>query len=520
MMQRLIFWYFVCLATISASFGDAWRLKNPRKIFQRKFGGRNHPRVHSFKFRGGAEDGDKDSSFITPAPFVDEPQVWAENKMALILMDTFAPYHCFYLAHRAKVIYGCAVIPVVSNYMKGYFLLRQPEDLDRLMSMCMPTEDQKEDWTKPLKDFELVAVACESDSGLADAERLSVLLKTTHQNGINEARRNKYYMIQHCLASGLPVVKQKLCNSVEEACGFASELGLGSRPDVCVVVKPVRGVGSEDVCLAKDIESVKEAFKCIYGGTVFGSPQEKHQNVLLQEFAVGQEYAIDTVSKDGEHKIAAVWIYDKRPANGASFVYYATKIYDGPDLEDICSHVRQSLDALEIKFGITHSEVIMTKEGCRLVEVNCRQHNMDFLPLVMRCIGYNVFDVLLAAYFDEKDPLLFPMETEPERLKWDLLPPIPSSRMNGAMVHLVNYANGTLTNLNEEALTEIQEMKSVLDLEVYPPFLQVDNKIFPTVDIRTDAGWVQMVNPNDTEFQRDYDRIIELMPTLFDVKSI
>lgn len=29
------------------------------------------------------------------------------------------------------------------------------------------------------------------------------------------------------------------------------------------------------------------------------------------------KYVVDTVSRDGEHKCCQVWIYDKRPANGA-----------------------------------------------------------------------------------------------------------------------------------------------------------------------------------------------------------
>ena len=50
--------------------------------------------------------------------------------------------------------------------------------------------------------------------------------------------------------------------------------------------------------------------------------------VLVQEFAHCQEYVIDTVSRYGELKIVAIWKYDKRSANGAPFVYYATKLLD------------------------------------------------------------------------------------------------------------------------------------------------------------------------------------------------
>ena len=66
---------------------------------------------------------------------------------------------------------------------------------------------------------------------------------------------------------------------------------------------------------------------------------------------------------------------------------------------------------------------------------------------------------------------------------------------------------------------EIQKMESVIDLEVYSPFLEIGNEICPTVDIRTDCGWVQLLNSDPEAFTRDYDRIIELMKSLFEVEE-
>mmetsp|Transcript_495 Transcript_495/g.800 ORF Transcript_495/g.800 Transcript_495/m.800 type:complete len:558 (+) Transcript_495:36-1709(+) len=463
-------------------------------------------------------------------PFIDEASPPARKKIALVLMDSFCVFHGGVLCRRAHFCYGITIVPIFSNYMKGFFEMQQPPDMDHLMSMCMPSEEEKEAWMKPLEGYELLAVVCESDSGLPDAERLESLLNTTFQNGFNEARRNKYMMMEKMREKGIPVVKQRLCTSVEEAIAFSRELGIEeykegkSTPQdqltsTSVVVKPVRGVGSEDVSLCQSIASVEKAFQQIYGGTVFGSPREKHQSVLVQEFAEGQEYAIDVVSKNGEHKVAAVWKYDKRPANGASFVYFATKLYDGPEVAEISDYLRRCLDTLQVSWGITHSEIIVTTSGPRLVEVNCRQHNMDFLPLTMECIGYNVFDMLLTAYLGDKDPDIFPPEPgAQQRLDWELLPRNPSVRMSGAMVHLVCFANGTLTRVNEDALREIQNMDSVVDLEVYPPFLHVGNEIRPTTDIRTDSGWVQLIHPDPDQFQKDYDRIIELMPSILEAK--
>jgi len=326
-------------------------------------------------------------------------------------------------------------------------------------------------------------------------------------------------------------------------------------------VKPIRGCASDDVFLCESLESVHSAYETIKGSTVLGSPTKKHESVLVQEYAVGQEYAVDTVSKDGKLKIAAVWKYDKRPQpatieqgmvtddeptineennqnNGGSDqmdgryrqVYYATKLYDDGDdavkneendplLPGIYQYLDDCFNALDIQWGITHSELIITSDGPRLVEVNCRQHNMDFVPLTDNAIGYNLYDMLLAAYFgDDDDQDIEPDVNKDARVKWDLLPDYPSTRMNAAMVHLVNDKKGILKGLNKNALYEIQAMDSVLDLEVFPEFLEPGiSMIEPTVDIKSDAGWIQLLHPDREIFQRDFERIMELMPTLFEI---
>jgi hypothetical protein len=503
----------------------------------------------------------------------------------LILMDSFCEVHGQFLAERARDAYGAATLPVYSDYMRGYFLhLRPddgPEDIGESLSMCMPSsEEEAGEWRSRLDDafasmgvpgYELVALVCDSDSGLAHAEQLADWLNVTTRNpgGVRDERRDKYLMGETIRSAGIPSLRQRLCGSREEAVEFATTLLLAatsptasssydgddsddgedrsSVPPSClgggggggrnrVVVKPVRGVGSHDVYLCDDPDSVAVAFDRIHGSGVFGSPGRRHGAVLVQEFARGQEYAIDTVSRDGELKIVAVWKYDKRPANGAPFVYYATRLFDDSDdsgEEPICpalyAYLESCLQALDVRWGITHSEVIVTPDGPRLVEVNCRQHNMNFLLLTMGGIGYNSYDVLLAAFFGRDgggdvaaaSENITPIDggDEEDRLEWDLIPHIPTTRMNAAMVHLVNSEDGTLKRANDEALHEIEAMASVVDMEVYGEFLEVGRRIRLTVDIKSDAGWIQLVHPDAEVFETDFRRIVELMPKLFEVES-
>jgi biotin carboxylase len=352
---------------------------------------------------------------------------------------------------------------------------------------------------------------------------------------VNEARRNKYLTNQMVQDAGLDTVKQKSCKSLKEAEEFATTLGLedgAENASTMVVVKPLRGVASDDVHLCSDMASLRAAFNKIYQSAVFGSAtSSKHENVLVQEFATGTEYAIDVVCKDGERKVAALWKYDKRAVNDAPFVYFSTQLVAavGEDVEQaVCEYVFNALDALGIRWGLHHVEVIVEKTSTdtirvRLVEVNCRQHNTDFRPLTNAVVGYNALDMTLTAYLgdgsdSQQNKHQYPLETEHLRLKWNTLPTLPSTLAYGAIVHFVSFVEGTISRIRFDILNEMEELDSVMDMEVYPQFLEVGNEIEKTKDIRTDTGWAHIMNDDKIKFQADYQRLVELMAEMFEVE--
>ena len=420
---------------------------------------------------------------------------------ALILMDAFCRYHGDYLAARAQDYPGTAVIHVLGDYLYGYLQSTQPDE--QWENMRLPKDNEIDEWKKNFKDMKLVGVYCESDSGLEDAEQLREQLEVQCQDTpvVLPARRDKYLMNEKVGEAGLAVAKQKLCRSVESAKEFANELLAANER---VVVKPRRGVASESVYLCENLQDVEDAWNKITQTAVFGS-RGKHETVLVQEYLSGTEYAVDIVSRDGQHKVAAVWRYDKRPVNEAAFCYFKTELVDentDPNVSGVCDYAESALSALGVKWGLSHNEVIVTERGPMLVEVNCRQHNMDFAPLAMACIGYNALDLALEAFLGSRE-------------NWDGYPDHPSLRAFGCMAHLVNYKTGRLMNMFH--FGELNDLPSVLDWEVYENFATPGLEIQPTVDIRSDAGWVQMINDDREALLRDFEQIVEWMPTMFQV---
>lgn len=252
------------------------------------------------------------------------------------------------------------------------------------------------------------------------------------------------------------------------------------------------------------------------------SPQY-HTNVLVQEYLYGTEYAIDVVSRNGEHKVTAVWRYEKNASRrgynnqgnnntNAPFCYYRTELIDetmvDPELfETICQYVTQSLTALGVRYGVSHNEVMVPFNRPHqpyLIEINCRQHNMDFIPIVMNCLGYNAIDVTMIAYLGDD-------------ATWDSIPCRPPVlRRYGSMVHLVNSAPAGYLWNNHPILDRMMKLDSVYDAEVYEKFCTAGCYIAsPTLDIRSDAGWVQLIHDDADVIERDYLQIVDWMPRMF-----
>jgi len=285
----------------------------------------------------------------------------------------------------------------------------------------------------------------------------------------------------------------------------------------------LRGVASNRVSLCRTEFSVRYATQCILGTTVFGTFDERYDAVLLQDFLPGKEYAVDTVSKNGQHKTAAIWNYEKistttttddaddgAPQN-QPFVYSCSRLVSGDDprhpAEKIVSYVESVLDALGVKWGMAHTEVKVAPDGTiRLIEVNVRQHNANFAPMCQACVGYNALDLCLSAYLHDDDG-----DTEDE---FGMAPRVPILRFAGNEVSLICFVEGTVTAVNH--LEEIEDMESVVGMEVYPNF-EIGCGVQKTVDIRTDAGFIHLIHEDEEVLDRDYQRICVLMQTMFEV---
>jgi hypothetical protein len=202
-------------------------------------------------------------------------------------------------------------------------------------------------------------VACiaggEAGVDLADilSERLSV---RTNGTGVPN-RRDKKLQQELIRKYGLRSIRQAAGSDFKEVESFLRNERFP------LVLKPVESAGSDGVQLCHSFEEAKDHFHLLMKSQMVNGGD--CPSVLCQEFLKGKEYVVDHVSRDGVHKTVMLWVYDKRPVHGSAFVYFGCVPVDSdsPEARILIPYVRGVLDAMGIKNGPTHAEVMMTPDG-------------------------------------------------------------------------------------------------------------------------------------------------------------
>ena len=209
--------------------------------------------------------------------------------------------------------------------------------------------------------------------------------------------RDKSRMKDVLRANGIPCARHALAHSLHEAETFGSKSGYP------LVVKPPAGAGAQQTFRVENAEQLRSAL-----GSLRPSAQ---QPVLLEEFIVGEEQSLETISIDGK----AVW--------HSLTHYYPTPLHvlenpwiqwclvlphevDDPRYDDIKDAARRALTALGMSTGLTHmewfrrrdgsvaiSEVAARPPGAQITTLVSRAHDIDFVQAWARLMIFNTFDV-------------------------------------------------------------------------------------------------------------------------------
>ena len=198
-------------------------------------------------------------------------------------------------------------------------------------------------------------------------------------NGMQSAliSTNKHLMRHAFEENGLPSPK-----SIQVEADGELDLSGFSWP---VIVKPTDRSGSRGIFLIKSPDQIREAVQS-------ACEESFEKKALIEEFADGEEFSVEYVSFAGEHHFLTV---TRKFTTGAPRFIEIGHLEPSGLPEEMIRRIQEivprALDALGIRYGASHSELKIDREGkIRLIEIGGRMGG--------DCIGSDL--VYLSTGFD------------------------------------------------------------------------------------------------------------------------
>jgi ATP-grasp domain len=222
-----------------------------------------------------------------------------------------------------------------------------------------------------LREYQPLCVIPGAETGVELAEALVelVLPGTGNVPGLAAARRDKWAMAEAVTAAGITGLRQICSADTDEIDRWLDETGLRGAQ---LVVKPPKSAGTDNVHIVPEGSDWRPLFGQIYGQV--NKVGLVNEAVIVEEFAAGTEYMIDSYSADGRHGLVDVCRYTKSQRGDRIGIYDQIDFMppDEPEIQRVWAFTKLILDAVGVRNGCGHTEVIVTEDGPRFLEIGAR----------------------------------------------------------------------------------------------------------------------------------------------------
>jgi biotin carboxylase len=209
--------------------------------------------------------------------------------------------------------------------------------------------------------------------------------------------RDKARMKTVMRSHGVPCARHRLAPSIDDAMDFA---GMSGFP---IVAKPPAGAGAQQTYRVENMDQLRRALK--------GQPPTETTPVLLEEFIIGEEHSLETISIDGTAIWHSLTHYRPTPLQAVEnpwiqWCLVLPREVDHPRYDDIKAAARTAIAALGMRTGLSHmewfrrpdgtvaiSEVGARPPGAQITTLASRAHAFDFLQAWMRLMVFGTFDI-------------------------------------------------------------------------------------------------------------------------------
>lgn len=171
---------------------------------------------------------------------------------------------------------------------------------------------------------------------------------------------NKWLMREACRYANIPIPKYRLAKSVEGAVAAARDIGLP------IVAKPTDNQSSRGVTKVMDRAALPAAIMAAFAMSRSGY-------ILVEECMVGDEISIESFVVANSIHVLGI---SERVLSPPPYSFNVQITYPAALSKGILSEIekinRRVIRAIGVSMGFTHVEMIITKQGVRLIEIAAR----------------------------------------------------------------------------------------------------------------------------------------------------
>ncbi|MEU1037947.1 ATP-grasp domain-containing protein [Streptomyces sp. NPDC005551] len=381
----------------------------------------------------------------------------------VVIVDAYHPTRRL-APEFVKAGYACVRVQSTPEVPKVY---RSTFSLDNYAANIVHQGDLAET-VRAVSAYEPVAVVPGGEFGVEFADVLSEAMSLpTNGTALSPARRDKYTMVETVKKAGVHGSEQILVTDEAELRDWHTKLGRR------VVVKPIRSTGGDGIHFCDTPDQSVAAYRALARAENFFSVD--NEGVVAQEYLVGGEYVVNTVSRDGHHHVTDIWKTTRITANGVLDLCDSVHLLArrSPEGTVLGRYAEEVLDALGIRHGPGHLEVKLTPDGPCLVEAGARIAGGDIPYYASLGTGSSQIDWTVDAY------------VAPERFHERRLTDYVVEQ-HFASVAMISPKSGTLKRIRH--MDTIGKLESLHEIR---PLVEPGGQIRPTVD---DLTYPMIVN--------------------------
>jgi biotin carboxylase len=246
------------------------------------------------------------------------------------------------------------------------------------------------------------AVLCLIDTRLTEAARLSEKLGLRYLNVASALMmRDKFSVRCRLNERGIVQPSFELATSNEALKAAVDLLGLP------VLIKPADGYGSQNIVVLRYLEDLDPLLSPLDDllpcRADYGLGVISNDRMLVERYMTGTVIGCDTLTINGQHQLLG--IHEKLFFEPPSFAIRGGCFTPNcPEFEAIERYIFSLLDAVGFDWGATHTELMLTAEGPRLIEINPRLVGAKIPRLVGLALDRSIHEDLIVLHLGEGLP--------------------------------------------------------------------------------------------------------------------